>query len=61
VEQLKKVWCMSDESEEVLTYAADLIDNVPDKEETKEFISQVKQCACVMAQLLEEVICDGHS
>jgi hypothetical protein len=52
---------MSDESEEVLTYAADLIDNVPDKEETKEFISQVKQCACVMAQLLEEVICDGHS
>jgi len=61
VEQLKKVWSRSDESEEVLTYAADLVDNVPDKEETKEFISQVKQCACVMAQLLEEVICDGHS
>ena len=52
---------MSDESEEVLTYAADLIDNVPDKEETKEFISQVKQCACVMTQLLDGVTCDGHS
>ncbi|HOM97233.1 MAG TPA: hypothetical protein PLY41_02915 [Acetomicrobium sp.] len=61
MEQLKKVWSMSDESEEVLTYAADLLDNVPDKEETKEFISQVKQCACVMTQLLDGVTCDGHS
>ena len=52
---------MSDESEEVLMYAADLVDNVPDKEETKEFISQMKQCAGVMNELLEEVTCDGHS
>ena len=52
---------MADESEEVLTYAADLIDNVPDKNETKEFIDQVRQCACVMTQLLDGVTCDGHS
>lgn len=52
---------MADESDEVLLYASDLTDNVPDREETKEFICHVQQCAHVMNELLEEVTCNGHS
>lgn len=52
---------MADESDEVLLYASDLTDNVPDREETKEFICHVQQCAHAMNALLEEVTHNEHS
>jgi len=61
VKHLKQVWNISDEPEEVLTYACDLADRIPDTEETKTFVSHVQQCKEVMDEFLESVICDGHS
>lgn len=61
VKQLKQVWNVSDESEEVLMYACDLADSVPDTEKTKVFVSYVQQCKKVMDEFLESVMCDGYS
>ena len=60
VKHLKQVWNISDEPEEVLMYACDLADSVPDTEKTKVFVSYVQQCKKVMDEFLESVMCDGH-
>ena len=46
---------MSDEPEEVLRYASDLIDDSADDRETLEFIEEIRKCGKTACEFLAKV------